>query len=287
MMRDVGEPVLSADLVSDDELLNSRIYREWAAPQGFRDTIMTMLARNQARLAFLGLTRLLTQPRYQEADRQEVALLARHVQRAVLISDLLEQRSVEKDRFAEVIDSIATATLIIGPDCRIAHSNAAGRAMLDRGSPIAATNGVLLLPNPARAALVPKAEAIALQPETFRIPGPAGEGECVIVVMPLASSRRSRTPAAPQFAVFVQEPNSVAPLASDVWGRLFALTGSELRILQGLIAGSSPAEIADLYGIARSTVKTHLLSLYRKTGTRRQAELVKLALNALPQVRTS
>jgi hypothetical protein len=59
MTREVGEPAISSDLVNDEELLSSRIYREWAAPQGFRDTLMTMLARHQGRLAFLGLTRRL------------------------------------------------------------------------------------------------------------------------------------------------------------------------------------------------------------------------------------
>jgi DNA-binding CsgD family transcriptional regulator len=34
--------------------------------------------------------------------------------------------------------------------------------------------------------------------------------------------------------------------------------------------------VAETLGIGESTVKTHLKRLYEKTGTRRQAELVKL-----------
>jgi DNA-binding CsgD family transcriptional regulator len=38
----------------------------------------------------------------------------------------------------------------------------------------------------------------------------------------------------------------------------------------------SPAEIAERHGVAPSTVKTHLLSLFAKTGTNRQSHLVAL-----------
>jgi DNA-binding CsgD family transcriptional regulator len=37
-------------------------------------------------------------------------------------------------------------------------------------------------------------------------------------------------------------------------------------------------------GIGRGTVKTHLLRIFAKTGTRRQAELVKLAASLAPFV---
>lgn len=41
--------------------------------------------------------------------------------------------------------------------------------------------------------------------------------------------------------------------------------------------GRTPLEIATTLSIARSTVKTHLLRVFDKTGCSRQAALVKLA----------
>jgi DNA-binding CsgD family transcriptional regulator len=66
-----------------------------------------------------------------------------------------------------------------------------------------------------------------------------------------------------------------------------SVTGGELRVLQGLVEGAAPAEIAETYGIALSTVRTHLASLFRKTGTRRQPELVRLAMGSVPAVRVT
>jgi DNA-binding CsgD family transcriptional regulator len=49
--------------------------------------------------------------------------------------------------------------------------------------------------------------------------------------------------------------------------------------------GKTQAEIARALGIEIGTVKTHLLHIFAKTGTHRQADLVRLAASmALPLV---
>ncbi|HEU0202427.1 MAG TPA: LuxR C-terminal-related transcriptional regulator [Burkholderiaceae bacterium] len=59
--------------------------------------------------------------------------------------------------------------------------------------------------------------------------------------------------------------------------RLFDLTPAERRVFGLLLADRSPREIAGELRIAVTTVRTHLQSLFAKTGTRRQSELVALA----------
>jgi DNA-binding CsgD family transcriptional regulator len=44
-----------------------------------------------------------------------------------------------------------------------------------------------------------------------------------------------------------------------------------------IVNGQTQTDIAQLLGIAPSTVKTHLLKVFQKTGTARQADLVRLA----------
>ncbi|MFN8891941.1 MAG: helix-turn-helix transcriptional regulator [Alphaproteobacteria bacterium] len=293
MLREIGDPATSADLVSDEELLSSRIYREWAAPQGFRDTLMTMLTRHQGRLAFLGVTRKLEQRRYDAADRHAMRLITPHVQRAVLISDRIEHQTVERNYFARIIDTIATPTVIIESNLRILHTNQTGQAMLSRGIQVSSAKGAIRLPNQVAAAVLRasreasqgRADTVAV-PDTLRIVGDGAQSDIIFVVMPLGVPDRKLGSGALQIALFMQEANSFTPLAGEVWGKAFGLTGGELRVLQGLVEGAAPAEIAAMYGIANSTVRTHLVSLFRKTGTRRQVELVRLALSSVPPVRT-
>jgi DNA-binding CsgD family transcriptional regulator len=54
------------------------------------------------------------------------------------------------------------------------------------------------------------------------------------------------------------------------------LTPTELRVLLSIVEVGGVPQTAEALGIAETTVKTHLKRLFAKTGTRRQAELVKL-----------
>ena len=58
----------------------------------------------------------------------------------------------------------------------------------------------------------------------------------------------------------------------------FDLTPAEIRTLERLLGGSSPAEIANELGVAMPTVRTHLSNIFGKTGTARQLDLVLLAV---------
>lgn len=59
----------------------------------------------------------------------------------------------------------------------------------------------------------------------------------------------------------------------------FELTRAEIRLLQALVNGRRIGTYAAEAGIALSTAKTHLSSLFDKTGERRQADLIRRALS--------
>jgi DNA-binding CsgD family transcriptional regulator len=58
--------------------------------------------------------------------------------------------------------------------------------------------------------------------------------------------------------------------------KTFKLTPSELRVLLAIVEVGGVPEAAEALGVGPGTVKTHLLRVFAKTGTSRQAELVKL-----------
>ena len=63
---------------------------------------------------------------------------------------------------------------------------------------------------------------------------------------------------------------------------LFDLTPAETRVFAMIGGGKTIAETGALLSIGHGTVKTHLLRVFTKTGTRRQAELVELAAALAP-----
>jgi DNA-binding CsgD family transcriptional regulator len=74
----------------------------------------------------------------------------------------------------------------------------------------------------------------------------------------------------------VQKAALDTPSPQEVIGKLYKRTPTELRVLLAIVQVGSPAAAAETLGIAESTVKTHLHRVFTKTGTKRQADLVKL-----------
>ena len=67
------------------------------------------------------------------------------------------------------------------------------------------------------------------------------------------------------------------------FGERFGLTDAELGVLVQLMEGHSAEEICIKLGITLNTVKTHLKSLFQKTNTRRQGEIIAKAYKYIIQ----
>ena len=64
----------------------------------------------------------------------------------------------------------------------------------------------------------------------------------------------------------------------------FNLTPAEARVVVRLVAGVSLRPCAKALDIQYETVRAHLKSVFRKTGTHRQVELVLLVISAMNEI---
>jgi hypothetical protein len=78
-----------------------------------------------------------------DGELELARLLAPHLKRAVLISRLLEARTVATAAYASVLDGLSVAVLLLGPERRLFHANRAGEALLRTGDPLALRPGRL------------------------------------------------------------------------------------------------------------------------------------------------
>jgi DNA-binding CsgD family transcriptional regulator len=63
---------------------------------------------------------------------------------------------------------------------------------------------------------------------------------------------------------------------------LLGLTPAESRIAAGLAKGQSVSEYAATVGITENTARSTLKHVFAKTGTRSQADLVRLITQSIP-----
>ena len=113
------------------------------------------------------------------------------------------------------------------------------------------------------------------------MPNREGKG-LIATVLPVWDGERSNllSPWSARWAVFVQEPGTTPQIPGEAFARLYGLTGGELRTVLAIAPGLGVSEAADLLGLSEGTVRTHLHRVFEKTGTTRQAELIKLLVSA-------
>ena len=157
--------------------------------------------------------------------------------------------------------------------------------MLGEGLAVTALEGCLTaVDRPAARLLAEAAQAAgdgdeAVGVKGISVPIEARDGDRFAAhVLPLTSGARRRAGAdyAATAAIFVRRAALDAPMAPELVARAFGLTPGELRVLLTIVEAGGVAETAEALGVAETTVKTHLHRVFAKTGTARQAHLVRL-----------
>jgi DNA-binding CsgD family transcriptional regulator len=88
-------------------------------------------------------------------------------------------------------------------------------------------------------------------------------------------------------AIFFTPSAEPPRLPAAAWAATFGFTIAEMRMLELLVKGHTLIEAAHAMGIAEPTARTHVANLMAKAGTKRQADLIQLALRLTPPVRTA
>lgn len=100
-------------------------------------------------------------------------------------------------------------------------------------------------------------------------------------LVPLARSADHEAAA----VLFLTDPDCEHRVREDVLQLQFGLTRAEIAIALAILPGDGLAAAARRLGVFATTARTHLDNVFRKTGTRRQAQLVRLILQSCCLIR--
>ena len=89
----------------------------------------------------------------------------------------------------------------------------------------------------------------------------------------------------PRAILFITDPEEATIIHREGLHQDFGLTPAEARFRGEVLKAGGLQATADRLGISLTTARTHLAHVFDKTGTRRQAELVRLILQSQPAIR--
>jgi DNA-binding CsgD family transcriptional regulator/PAS domain-containing protein len=282
---DVEQIVSLPELVPYDEFRAGRFFREWMRPQGLVDAANSVLEKSVRSCSFLTILRDEASGMVDAEMRRRMALVVPHVRRTVLIGEALELKQARAATFADILDGLSAGVFFVDANGRIVHVNAAGKEMLSAGDLLRSCGGRLVASDGKVNHTLRETVAAAAGGDAgtgskgSAVPLNARDGEPYVAhVLPLSAGERHRAGAASAAAaaLFVRKAALEYLSPPEVIGETYNLTPAELRVLRGIVDIGGVPEVAAAFGIAETTVKTHLSRLFDKTGAVRQADLVKL-----------
>ncbi|NPD16403.1 hypothetical protein HOY34_14480 [Xinfangfangia sp. D13-10-4-6] len=258
-------------------------------PQGFVDAIAVGLTRDKTTLGTIGFNRHESHGLVGPREIEIMRLLVPHLQRAIAVSRVLELQQIRQTSLETALHNISVPLFMVDSDLKLHFHNRAAEKVIAECGILRVANGTLILTDPEAQRRVRKALLSVSACEEPAQASPFGTAftdaqnePWVAHVLPLTD--RSGMAGA-QCMLFLAGPSTRdRSVALEALASLYALTGAETQILQRLCTGQSARQIAEELGIAPSTLKTHTLRIYEKTGLHRQAELVALARGALAPV---
>jgi DNA-binding CsgD family transcriptional regulator len=285
VLAEIEQPVSTIDIMPPEEFYQTRFYQEWARPQGLVDFVSTSLDKTATSAALFGVFRKEEHGLVDDETRWRVRQVAPHIRRAVLIGRVIERKTAEAATFADTFDGLSAGMFLVDATGRIVHTNASGEMMLTDGPVRRAPCGKLMPTDAETAGALSEtfsaagAGDAALGTRGIALPLTAQDGEHYAMhVLPLTSGARRKAAAgyAAVAAVFLRKASIEAPSPPEIIARRFNLTPTELRVMLAIVQVGGVPETSDALGIGEATVKTHLHRVFGKTGSARQADLVKL-----------
>lgn len=273
------------DIIPQQELEQTRFYKEWIAPQGIVDVLAVNLEKGATHSSLLNIRWNASDGMVDEAARKRLAALVPHLQRAVAIGKLLDQRRLAEEALTQTLDHVEAGVFLVGGDGVIVFTNDKAKALLNDGK---------LVRQKVKTLQATDTEANRILRDVFSSSGKGDEsvgvrGVAVPLsdgskqqwfahVLPLTSGHRKQTgiALAAVAAVFIRKTAPDAPPPLESIAKVYKLTASEVRVLDAMLKVTGVKAMAERLGVSQATVRTHLHKLFSKTGARRQSELLKL-----------
>jgi DNA-binding CsgD family transcriptional regulator len=102
-----------------------------------------------------------------------------------------------------------------------------------------------------------------------------------LLLRPMPQAKTSEGFQQPAIAIFISDPDQRREAPAHILNQLFGFTPAESRLALLLANGLTLDESSAELEVSRNTAKSHLSSIFSKTGVTRQTKLVQLILNSV------
>ncbi len=262
-----------AEILPTKLLQRTCVYEEWVRPQGWDDVRQVRLSDAAGSRAGLIIGRRRSAHGFRDDKLDLLATLAPHLRRALEVRAQIQQAQLLGRLSGAMLDAVPLAIVVVDRQAVMLQVNRAAEELLARGTDATLVDGRLHLRAAGTTALL-RAACGARTSTAISMPR-AGRTPLEAIVTPLPASGAGQDDL---MAVVFGDREQRYQIDATVLRDLYGLTPAQAALAALIVDGQSLSEAALALGVAVGTVRARMKQILERTGTRRQAELVRLIL---------
>lgn len=278
IMRDLDD--------AETYVTESQVYREWAIPQDIHDVAGALVYREGNWISFLTIQRKKSQGHYSEQECRLLNRLIPHIRRALQLHQNMVNLKQLKQPLKEVLEMIHCPVMVFNERFEVAYSNQLATNFIERadGVSLEDNNLVFVIPEINSGFAFKVMESVKMSAGIFSAEASMyrveGEEPFTVLFFPIRgrdSESEMKIQHSGTLAFFhgLSRDLVLPPALVDS----FQLTPAEAELCAGLVAGRSISDLAKNTGKSEQTLRSHAKSLYSKTASNSQVEMVASILS--------
>jgi DNA-binding CsgD family transcriptional regulator len=290
----IGTICRSSDIISYSHFRSSGFYRDYAIRFGGTQFMDVDLERDSHGLLNVCLWSQDRRTPLDDRSMQTLKFLLPHLARALRVERLLARQKLRHDYALAALDALATPVFVVDDRAMVSFANAAALDLTAVEDGLSVNKTVIGTTSEHHASLAATLRLLIAEPrEETRIHAIAVERPrkrpltLTVVLPPAASPVWAEAGSGPGAVIFVGDADQELADVDRNLQRIHGLTEREAHTAMSLSNGLDLKSIALAEGVGVETIRKHLKQAFWKTGTSRQAELVRLVLLELGRHRRS
>jgi len=295
-----GRVYLGAEVIGFDELERTEFYRDFLEKIGIWDSCIGVVfdgLSSSEPMTACSLFRSRREPRFTEESRHVHRLVVSHVSRSLGTMFRLRGTELALASTFAALDAVQSGIVLFGERGNVLHVNQTALSILERhdglslraGNPLSDEVGWLSASHASddkavrcaiASALAAKAGNVDHFSRGVSIRRPSGARGYVFQVSTLPPANEFSAGHRVARAIgFLNDPEVIRQPSEQLLRSTYGLTHSEIQLAGILVKGTGLVEAARVLHVSQNTAKTQLQSIFQKTNTSRQAQLVRLLLS--------
>lgn len=274
-VRKVGLGIYSDEIVPVKELQKTEFYNDYLAPNDIACSIGVTIDKHGDCPLIISTVTSRASPEHNSQFSEQLTRIAPHLRRAARFYRNNPSRWAGFDLGTSLFDAMNLGVVVVGENRNIKTISLSGQELLDVGDlmSVSPLGQLRLRSDDAQAVLQGMLKRTYAGEKTVSLYSDGTQ----ITLIAVEKDRISLYFEGPTVAILIENRGHGGHKTNlDGFSRAYKLTMSERRALAGIVSGQTVTQIAGEADLSRETIRTQLKSLYAKTETSGQSDLLRL-----------